>query len=280
MNSKLEFMNETFLWRKKGYFYRHKPTVDILDSAILNSDNPWHVLAGVLEQVKKGQNSSIDLLLPFLNFEDDPSLVASCLWLIGDAGKKKHMKYLVNAMEESRMEYIRIKACDAAKHAGYVWLLPHILDVWCTIRSREKYSISKYLSILMEPSAGLVFDYSQFDRDEEYVDFVNNKILDIKSTLGFEDAVIVYGREFVFKDFVEHMYELLVSGKKTGVLASEFGYLRHRFEAITGIDCSGFYKNEKFNQLETLAIIKPFLDEKTYEKYKDGVRYFFGKPVQ
>ncbi len=277
-----KFLNETFMWRKKGYFYCSPPPENLLEPEILNSDNPWLVLAGTLEQAKNGNITPIDGLMSFIQSQSEgtPSFVASCLWLIGDAGSSSQASYLVDAMSPSQSDYVRVKACDAAKHAGFLWLVPHILDVWKTISLRERSGISNYLSKLLEPVAGPVFDFTRFDCDEEYVEFIYDKISFVETKLGSKDAIVFRGEEFGVQKLAKLMDEILSSRETAGVLASEFGVLRHRFEATTGIDCSAFYMGEKFRQLEAISIIETFLDSKEFQNYKNGERYFFSHKIK
>ena len=50
-------------------------------------------------------------------------------------------------------------------------------------------------------------------------------------------------------------------------------------EASTGIDCSGFYQEEKPQPLTAAAIIEDFLESSESQHYEKGVRYFFGHRI-
>jgi hypothetical protein len=56
-------------------------------------------------------------------------------------------------------------------------------------------------------------------------------------------------------------------------------FYRRRFEASTGIDCSGFYKDRNFQPLTAAAILEDFLESPEVARYEEGVRYFFGHRI-
>ena len=52
--------------------------------------------------------------------------------------------------------------------------------------------------------------------------------------------------------------------------------LRQRFEANTGVECSGFYRDGKFVQGEAVHTLEAFLLSHRPDEYAAGRRYFFG----
>ncbi len=71
-----------------------------------------------------------------------------------------------------------------------------------------------------------------------------------------------------------------MSNDATGfALYADFLDLREKFEASTGINCSGFYNNKQFQPLAATAVLEEFLESVDPQKYREGMRYFFGHPV-
>jgi hypothetical protein len=56
-------------------------------------------------------------------------------------------------------------------------------------------------------------------------------------------------------------------------------YWRGRFEAMTGLDCSGFYKSGSLQPLTAAAIVEDFLESGDADKFEPGTRYFFGHRI-
>jgi hypothetical protein len=47
----------------------------------------------------------------------------------------------------------------------------------------------------------------------------------------------------------------------------------------TGIDCSSFYHDRQFQPLRAAALIEAFLEDPGMSRFRDGERYFFGRPI-
>ena len=54
---------------------------------------------------------------------------------------------------------------------------------------------------------------------------------------------------------------------------------RHKFEAMTGVDCSDFYKDNMLRQIVAVGALENFLDRTETKRYAEGQRYFFGRPI-
>jgi hypothetical protein len=55
--------------------------------------------------------------------------------------------------------------------------------------------------------------------------------------------------------------------------------LRRRFEASTGINCTSFFKEERFQPLTAAAVLEEFLSSSEATKFVRSHKYFFGWPV-
>ena len=56
-------------------------------------------------------------------------------------------------------------------------------------------------------------------------------------------------------------------------------YLRQRFEASTGINCSDFYKQGDFQPLTAAARLEAWLESGAPDRFEPGERYFFGHKI-
>lgn len=270
------FLINSFDWEANGYFTEPQmPNISMYDKK-----NPWIILYEILEMAKKGDFSRIHELGEFLTPDCDFSYGACCLWLIGDAGKKENLHLLIKTMGIEFPDYLRVKACDAARHSGYLFLCDYILETWLTISLRERGIIGLYLSSLLEEKPGFIFDSFLFDNEEDYIKNIIERIDFFKKQSENEDYIIFMGSEFSVKKLAEYMHRKLVSGEEEEELGLDFIFLRHRFEASTGINCTKFYKKERFNQLYALSVIEEFLDKNKLLSFQKMIRHFFANPLQ
>jgi hypothetical protein len=101
---------------------------------------------------------------------------------------------------------------------------------------------------------------------------VMNHYSKLVDQFGSEDVIIFEGKRFGVRALAERALELVR-------LPYFRPYLRQKFEAATGIDCSGFYKDEQLQPLTAAAILEDFLASPEAAQYQEGVRYFFGHRI-
>ena len=91
--------------------------------------------------------------------------------------------------------------------------------------------------------------------------------------LGTDDVTVFRGEVIDIKKICQRMLEDL------GGRHRFHEEMRHKFEAMTGINCSSFYQDGKLQRLAVAALIEDFLQGPEPSKYTEGVRYFFGHRI-
>jgi hypothetical protein len=274
------FLEGTFLWQENGYFFGAPPPVPLRDPTLLEGRDPWLALAATLEYAKAGSHDAVGELARWFGEDVELGFIQSCLFLIGDAGRAEHMRLLVEMMKPEKEEYLRIKACDAACHAGYLWLGHEVLKVWRSIRVAEKSIISLHLSNLLDPPGSAeVYDYLAFEEDDEYLAFVQGRLEALARTTGDGEAAVFQGVVLDVRKLAEQMRDLLRPTTPAQKREATFRQLRHRFEAATGTDCRSFYRDDELQPLAAAAVIEDFLESEAATRFVPGKRYFFGHPV-
>ena len=92
------------------------------------------------------------------------------------------------------------------------------------------------------------------------------------NNLGGADTLVFQGEQFGVIKFTRFLLDRIRRPYFRSVL-------RHKFEALTGVDCTAFYKNGIFQPLSAAAVIEEFLDSPAAGAYEPGVRYFFGHRI-
>ena len=89
-----------FEWDALGYRLADEPPLDLTGGAALKHDNPWIVLAGVLEGQKRGDFDSLPLLIDCFLRSNDLTLWRACFDLLGDAGSLRLQHHLTDRLRE------------------------------------------------------------------------------------------------------------------------------------------------------------------------------------
>jgi hypothetical protein len=102
---------------------------------------------------------------------------------------------------------------------------------------------------------------------------VTSRIASLADDLGSDRVVVLGGGRFDVKDLARRM----LKDVRTPDFRRE---LRHRFEAVTGIDCASFYRKGELRPLAAAAILEEFLESPAAERFEPGKRYFFGRLIE
>jgi hypothetical protein len=264
----------TFSWDEQGYFYPGRPPVDLLHPDALASKDPWIVLAAALEHAKLGDRSHVRGVARLVSPEASPMLVRGCTSLVADAGDAKDLEALANLMLEGT-DYVRIDACWGARHAGYLWLVPYMVEAFLAVRlTRDRSSIgAMFGAVLGDTDEILAYDEME---PRTYAEHVARRV-EVLEKSGLAGVPLLEGRPFSVVDLAKQIREFAATrGAATGL---EETFLRRRFEASTGIDCRPFFKNESFRPLTATAIVERFLAGPDAGRFQAGARYFFGHRI-
>ncbi|WP_448724113.1 hypothetical protein [Pseudomonas farris] len=277
------FMENMFQEYKRIYTFASAPPPEVFMPSGVFSQDPWIAVAATLEQAKHGNRQSVNRLLHLSSSSSSPMLGRACLDLLGDAGDHAAMESLAEAILAETDDELLLDLCRAAMWAGVLWLVPYMLEAWVQVKKPDTRStISSMISSLIGVDS---VEFFTEDRDypaQDYRDLVSLRINELHAVIGSDQKPIWGGALFGVKSLAIHMRNLLAHTEEARIylLSSKVLRLRHKFEASTGIDCSSFYKELRFQPLAAASIIESFLEGPDVAKYEEGVRYFFGHKIE
>ena len=268
-----------FSWNGRGYRFSQTSPLTLMSPSALTNDNPWIVLAGVLERAKGGDFSSLPLLMQCIRESDNPVLWRACFDLLGDAGSMPIVKTVFHAF---RNEIVEQELAPFQRHVAYtlsqslyLWAVPLMLDIYLGSRDRHETGIiTVLLSRALEEDFGPVATATL--PDDEYRDLVTAKYNALCVALHGDSLPVLYGKLFSVKALTAHLLDTLRA--EIPVYATTL-HDRHLFEASTAIDCSRFFENGELKPQRAMAILEEFLIRGSLEPFEEGVRYFFGNNV-
>ncbi|MBZ4420403.1 hypothetical protein [Myxococcus sp. RHSTA-1-4] len=132
------------------------------------------------------------------------------------------------------------------------------------------------ISTLLEPEWGPLSQFPKEDELIEYEDRVLERYEELKKKFGTDQVILLHGERFSVVSVAQRLLRGLDGDDFARAMRP---FYRRRFEASTGIDCSGFYKGEQFQSLTAAAILEDFLESPEAARYEEGVRYFFGHRI-
>ncbi|MGW8392599.1 hypothetical protein [Pseudoduganella sp. HUAS MS19] len=157
---------------------------------------------------------------------------------------------------------------------GHLSVVPVLLETLSKIaRFEDSRHLVTMLSLMLEAKPGEISDADGLEDSEGYASKVGRRVDDIVLRLGTSDAIVMFGELFSVGKLVDVMRRALSDGTWFNP------YWRHKFEATTGVNCSGFYRDQDLQPLQALAILEDFEDQGTAGRFVPGRRYFFGHPV-
>jgi hypothetical protein len=136
------------------------------------------------------------------------------------------------------------------------------------------------MSLMLEETLGPIWWAPHRGDSEEkadtYVKHVLARHAELTKQLG-ESAFVFRGRLLD----VEWMARCCLADLARGKFEPE---MRHKFEAMTGIDCSRFYSrfdgvNGRLDPLAAASVLEAFLASPECKAFVPGQRYFFGHPI-
>lgn len=272
------FLEGAFHWKKTGYSYKNPPTIKLLSEEALHSEEPWIMLASAVEYAKLGKLKDISYLKRLVVYEEtDPTLVDAILNLIADTGGKTDLEMLAELMFDASSKYLKLRACQSAKWAGEIWLVPFILEVWKGLdRQADRDAVEAVISNLLDPLEGPELEF--FDgnyQEHEYCDKVIRYVNAMVDKFGSDRISILGGEPIDMSKLIWRMRKMLHSRDDGWIDWGAFLLLRHKFEAYTGADCSEFYKGNSFQPLTAAHVIERFVENHPDHVFEVGGRYFF-----
>jgi peroxiredoxin family protein len=297
--------NGAFNWRSIGYHYvLDKNEVERVKLG--DDDNPWFVIAHVVDRAKQGDFSKCSNLAKFFDQNLETNAAPAAMLITGDIGKKEDLKKLTEIMKKGP-DGFRVYACKAAANSGCMWMIPYMLEAWHLVEGVDAhenigYSIADMLdSIESLDEVGTIgsrvgvfttkFELSQFKFDKLneksnnkadaiFHDIVMEQYQQLKNKFPNDDAIIWAGKGRCMYEFAQYFLNMITTRNFNFNQIPLVVPLRHKFEAATGINCSSFFEGDRFHQINAVSILESFLDGSDSKKYQKHKRYFFGYVIE
>jgi hypothetical protein len=298
------FLDGTFFWMEHGFFAAGPPPIDLLSPAALNSDLAWVRVAAIIERAKRGDHSLIPRLREW--YEDDRNrLDRVCIVLTGAVGRKSDVVGLLDLLDRGS-DPAGSFAADAAASAGYLWLVPAMLEAWRRVtslahhetigfaiaelleapggpiaRAARGYNISpEMIAATQDPELRKLYEELAAEQESptEFEVLVEARVAELRAQFGSDQVPVWEGELWDVRNFAEKTLQLIV-GDESKRKSVTFIVHRRKFEGATGIDCRPFFRNTNFQPLEAVAILEDFLESPDAARYVPGVRYFFGHSI-
>ncbi|NMO20361.1 hypothetical protein HPC49_31635 [Pyxidicoccus fallax] len=257
-------------WTNKGYHAYPLMEVD----RTLPDHQKWLDLDMLVAAAKKGDFRRVTELPTRVAAADDWVRRGDYVALLGDAGDSKTLARvrdeILPACSDSVMRFVY---AEALCYWGSLSAVPGLIEQYRKYHfSEDAWSIAEWMSRLMEEKPGVLNDFPTEDDEEgaeTYCRVARSRYEELKGLLGTDDVVVFRGNVVGVDNICQRMLDDL----RDKQFHEE---MRHKFEAWTGVDCSGFYQHEVLQPLSAAAIIEDFLDSPERARYRDGERYFFG----
>jgi len=240
----------------------------------------WLRLQDIIEHAKRGHFDGIQEVLDLYKSAETAVLQFVASRILGDVAPDECFESLMVELEQESMVDNPSRIVDyvnALVTWGSLRVVPVLLDVYSRLRrSGRKSTIPIHLSYMLEP------DWGQISRDpspSQLADYSNLVLSTYRETRGrwnTDDIYIFNGSQWsvisLARLIVTHAHDRAYDH----IAKYEF---RWRFEASTGIDCSPFYEDGRFQPLSAASIAEEFLESDAATNYEEGVRYFFGHRI-
>ncbi|MFY2560637.1 hypothetical protein ACN469_23745 [Corallococcus terminator] len=271
-------------------------------------DEPWKFLARVVELAKAGDFSEVGSLSRFFEVSKEVNIAPVALLLTGGMGSRAELMRLTQVMHDGP-DGLRVYACQAARNAGSIWLVPHMLEAWNRCSGVDAHqSIGLAIADLLDPIAALddlgpigakagIFDFTTEpsltddrlaalalklrDRNAstDFNRLVIKKHEEVLALCESEDDAIWAGERAGATELSRHFLRMLLSPAFDVTQAPLTVVLREKFEATTGLDCSAFFRAGGFVRHEAVDLLERFLASPTASDFTPGARYFFAHPI-
>ena len=258
-------------WTGKGY---HAYPIPDSDKRDLPNLDQWLQFDAVVSEAKAGNFARIPHLAEWLVTSDDWVLQGEYSQLLGDAGSSSMLSQILRQLPVGQDIILEFVYAQLLECWGHLSVIPALIDMY------ERYSFSEdamyvaqSLSRLVESVPGELAAFpanGSVGEVRSYCEMASRQYRELCDRLGTEDAIVFRGEIVGVERIGQRILDDL-SMRKT--LHEE---MRHKLEAYTGADCSGFYENEALRPLTVAAITEDVLNRSDVAQLQEGVRYFFG----
>lgn len=262
--------------RRLGYF---TPILWERIPAREESSKEWSMIRECFAAVREGDFAALDELPRLYPSFQDQAVCVFARNLLGDAGTDKQLEAVAEYVREAVLEIN--SACE----------LCHSLGLWGRLTAIEPILIAydrffpgqcaeglpTYLSTILEafPTIKLPIegdDESFFTYESSVYKLLHNRI----ELFGTDLVYLQFGEIFSVERTARNLLSCLSQDWRNIVMRP---YLRQRFEASTGIDCSDFYQDSDVQPLTITAKLETWLKNRESKKFVENERYFFGHRI-
>jgi len=234
----------------------------------------WGTWFNTFNRAKRGDFTGVRDLVTVHQKTGNWILRSMCADLLGDAGTQESFRTVMESLDTADNIVAKIDFCEVLAWWGQLSIVPFVLETFHSVQHFNDADILPVqLSDLLEAEAGLISDSMSFATPSEYSEFVITRYQELRNQLGSDQVIVFNGQRFSVISLAKIILSALAD--------DSFDFpLRRKFEASTGLDCSGFYDERgNLQPLSAAAIVEDFLGSPEAVKYEDGVRYFFGHRI-
>jgi hypothetical protein len=232
----------------------------------------WRDFERVLGQARRGDFAAVPDLVDLYDQAESWLLARAYVTLLGDAGTPAAFARVLPVVVAQEEPTYQVQLSEALTTWGKLAVIPVILAGWETLEGfNDADAIPGYLSRVLEEQPGPVAAADRADTDG-YRARVMGRYAELVARHGSADVLLFRGSPVSVRKIAGLILDDLAAGDLDP-------YLRRRFEATTGIDCSSFYEDGSLRPLAAAAAVEQFLEGPEPAKYEDGVRYFFGHRI-
>lgn len=267
---KYEF--EQLDWKGKGYFGCQKLSEKFPTSP---QKKPWYSVLIAIYEAKHGSFYNTSKLLEIAGKGISPTLDEVCTLIFGDIGTDECFQELIKRIQSNEDYEFTLQACDSLSARGRLCDISILLDALEANEDIEDAEIiPTYIREMLDPG-----DYS-FSTDPEtdglksYRKSVEDHVAMLCDHFGSDEVYIWRGDIFS----IERVAHWIIDWAPKNIIYFPTD-VRRRLEATSGIDCSQFYHEGKFQLLAAMALAEKILDSHLIEDLKPGDRYFFGHQI-
>lgn len=256
-------------WSGAGYF-GFPVTRDRADYISPDDAALWRDFEAVLAPAKQGRFDDIESLIDLYDETDSWILAGAYCDLLGDAGSGSCFERLIPVVGSVAEPTYAVELGEALGSWGSLSVVPTLLIALEGLAGFDDAEIlPEILSRMLESEPGPIADPGGLEDFESYRARVSRRHAELEVDLGSPETIVLHGEVFDVGKLAKRMSKALAEDKFEP-------YLRRKFEATTGIDCSGFYVDGALRPLPAAAVLEAFLDSPDTARYQPGVRYFFG----
>jgi hypothetical protein len=268
-----------FRWRELGYHFQLPPELNLERLGGVGSSDPWITFLSVFEEAKGGNFSNLSRLVNCILTTDDWVMLRAATEVLGDTGSS----CLRSSLEEiyrqglQKDDPVLIEFCRSLWCSHFLWVVPIITEIYLDTQFRNDSAILPINLAQLLGNKYIPFPEIIGSGDDEYKKNIQDRYELLRTQFNGDNVPIWKGKIYSVKKIASEFLDDL--RKNELLLEANFFCYRHKFEAATGIDCSGMFVNGTPQPLVASAIIEEFLEGPRVTLFENGVRYFFGHRI-